>query len=170
VTDFVARIPESYRRDCERCMAAAMGEDVESFQWGPYRWDVAKARKLVAAGQGVLWTFRTDDLVDALVGRAILDEHVDHVPCDEPVLLVAFPVTDHGVKVVKRGLFPIDGSHRIARRRKLGLDTTQGYVLTALDSDACRTDALVNRNLKRPAPTPSPSRRRAARRARTQPS
>jgi hypothetical protein len=153
MTEFVQRIPDSFHHDCERCMAAALGEDVESFAWGAYRWDVAKAKKIASDGRSPV-AFQTEELRQ--LGSLVLldDEHVGHVPIDEPIIIIRFPVTNHGSQ---RGLFPIDGSHRIARRARMNLATTLGYVLSEEESDSCRTDDRAPRPRRRARRTPRPS-------------
>ena len=121
------------------------------FGWGAFEWDVDKAKEIVAGREPQETDIanvanavdypveKTEDGVEHWrIDRVhVLEEHVDHVDPDEPIILGWYPA-----EMETKGNVVLDGHHRIARNIKDGTGRIFYHLLTQEESDSICTSHL----------------------------
>lgn len=107
------------------------GARAEWFEWGPYRYDIARAKAEAAARPHERALLSVDSWAKMLGVMRIDAAHVPTRPLDEPLLLVRMGGPDGTVMV-------IDGWHRIAKAQATGVEELPALLLDAAGEEACR--------------------------------
>ena len=126
---------------------AERGTEEFIYCFGLASYDIDAARKIIEASPREVWEVPTDRLAGFIDypegsnswGTHIEEGHLDHVNMEVPVIL-GFTLRQRAKDETPRKLFPIDGSHRIARSVRDKLPVIKCYRLTEEETDKILTD------------------------------
>ena len=108
-----------------------VGSRAEWFEWGPHRYDIARAKEEAAARPHEQALLPVASWAKMLGVMRIEADHVPTRPLDEPLLLVRMGGPEGTVMV-------IDGWHRIAKAQADGVAELPAILLDAAGEEACR--------------------------------
>jgi|694.fasta_scaffold23849_6 hypothetical protein len=103
----------------------------EWFEWGPYRYDIARAKDEAAARDHERGTISVDSWAAMLGVMRIDEQHVPTRPLAEPLLVVRLGGAD-GPPMV------IDGWHRIAKAHDTGVPSLPAILIDEAAEAAAR--------------------------------
>jgi hypothetical protein len=103
----------------------------EWFEWGPYRYDIARAKDEAAARDHERGTISVDSWAAMLGVMRIDEQHVPTRPLAEPLLVVRLGGAD-GPPMV------IDGWHRIAKAHDTGVASLPAILIDEAAEAAAR--------------------------------
>lgn len=123
----------------------------ETFVYLSWEWDMDEARKMAAQEEGEVETATLAHIVDypREPGKLrpfrvpVVEQHVDHVPLDEPLLIGLVRIGEEVATVV------IDGHHRIARAVKDGVPKLKYRLLSEQQMLKCALSRPRNWRRKR---------------------